>query len=289
MAEEAGVAIDIENLRQWIGRGDSDVDYVTIPSVHRLAATLDRDDPMPKVGDPLPPGWHYLLCPRVERHSLLGRDGHPEGGDFMPPVPLPRRMFASRRTEIVSPLQVGDTVKRSSAIKDVTLKEGRSGSLVFVTVRTEFHGPRGLAIIEEQDNVFRGEPDKNTPRTAPQPAPGVAVWSRTVTPDPAMLFRYSALTFNAHRIHTDQLYATAVEGYPERVVNGGLTTLLVFELVRAHAKTPLVYVSSRALQPLFVNRALTVCAEPSADGKAVKMWAVNDRGELALSATGRLA
>jgi 3-methylfumaryl-CoA hydratase len=283
------VNIDIESLKQWIGRGDSDVDYVTIPSVHRLAATLDRDDPMPKIGDPLPPGWHYLLCPRVERHSLLGRDGHPEGGDFMPPVPLPRRMFASRRTEIVSPLRVGDEVKRTSAIKDVILKEGRSGTMVFVTVRTEFHGPRGLAIIEEQDNVFRGEPDKNAPPPAPQPAPGVVVWSRTITPDPVMLFRYSALTFNAHRIHTDQPYATGVEGYPERVVNGGLTTLLAFELVRAHAATPLVYISSRALKPLFVNRALTVCGEPSADGKAVKLWALNDMGELALSATGKLA
>ncbi len=283
------MTIDIDSLRKWIGRGESDVDCVTIPSVQRLAATLDRDDPPPKSGDVLPPGWHYLLCPRVERRSLLDRDGHPKGGDFMPPVPLPRRMFASRRTEIVSPLQVGDEVKRTSAIKEVTLKEGRSGTMVFVTVRAEFHGPRGLSIIEEQDNVFRGEPDRNAVPPAPQPAPGVAVWSRTITPDPVMLFRYSALTFNAHRIHTDQPYATGVEGYPERVVNGGLSTLLAFELVRAHAQTPLVYISSRALRPLFVNRALTVCGEPSADGKTVKLWALNDRGELALSATGKLA
>ena len=138
------MALDLELLKQWIGQRESDVDYVTIPAVHRLAATLDRDDPMPRNGDPLPIGWHFTLFPRVARQSQLGGDGNPQRGDFLPPVPLPRRMFASKRTTVADGLRVGDEVRRESVIKDVTLKEGRSGTMVFVTVQTDFLSPRGI-------------------------------------------------------------------------------------------------------------------------------------------------
>lgn len=279
------MALDLEQLKQWIGQRESDVDYVTIPAVHRLAATLDRDDPMPRNGDPLPIGWHFILFPRVVRQSQLGTDGHPQRGDFLPPVPLPRRMFASKRTTVVDDLRVGDEVKRESIIKDVTVKEGRSGTMVFVTVKTDFLSPRGVAIVEEQDLVYRGEPDKNALPPAPQPAPGNAVWSKTIVPDPVLLFRYSALTFNGHRIHYDHPYVTQSEGYPERVVNGSLTTLLTLELARAHVATPLKFMSSRAVRPLFVKRPFTVCGEPGTDGKSVKLWAIGDQNALALSVT----
>lgn len=282
------MAPDLERLKQWIGQRESDVDYVTIPAVHRLAATLDRDDPMPKIGDPLPVGWHFILFPRVVRQSQFGADGHPQRGDFLPPVPLPRRMFASKRTTVVADLCVGDEVRRESTIKDVTIKEGRSGTMVFVTVKTDFVSPRGVAIVEEQDLVYRGEPDKNAPPPAPQPAPGIAVWSKTITPDPVLLFRYSALTFNGHRIHYDHPYVTKTEGYPDRVVNGSLTTLLTFELARAHAATPLKFMSSRAVRPLYVNRPFTVCGEPGPDGRSIKLWAMDDQNALALSVAGEL-
>lgn len=278
--------IDIEALKkQAIGQKETDVDYVTVPAVHRLAATLDRSDPMPKMGDPLPIGWHFLLFPRVMRQSEIGLDGHPKGGKFMPPVPLPRRMFASRRTTVAADLRVGDEVHRESTIKDITMKQGRSGTMVFVTVKTDFLGPRGLAVVEEQDHVFRGEPDKNAPPPEAQPAPGKAVWSRNFTPTPVMLFRYSALTFNGHRIHYDYPYVTKTEGYPDRVVNGGLTTLMLFELARAQAASPIKFVSSRAMRPMFVDRPITLCGEPAADGKSAKLWAMNDKDQLAMSAT----
>jgi len=282
------VALDLELLKQWIGRRESDVDCVTIPAVTRLAATLDRDDPMPRNGDPLPIGWHFILFPRVVRQSQLGADGNPQRGDFLPPVPLPRRMFASKRTRVVDGLRVGDEARRESVIKDVTVKEGRSGTMVFVTVKTDFVTPRGVAIVEEQDLVYRGEPDKNAPPPAPQPAPGNPVWSKTVVPDPVLLFRYSALTFNGHRIHYDHPYVTKSEGYPERVVNGSLTTLLALELARAHAAAPLKFMSSRAVRPLFVNRPFTVCGEPGSDGKSVKLWAIDDQNALAMSVTADL-
>ena len=283
------MSAELESLKEWIGRTETAIDYVTVPAVNRLSATLDRDDTFPKMGDPLPIGWHSTLFPRVVRHSQIGPDGHPARGDFLPPVPLPRRMFAGKRITIHQQLQVGDEVRRESTIQSVTPKTGRTGQMVFVTVKTDMIGPRGVAITEEQDIVYREEPAKGAPPPEPQPAPGTAVWQKIITPDPVMLFRYSALTFNGHRIHYDHPYVTGVEGYPERVMNGGLTTLLVFELARAHAKTPLKFIASRNVRPMFVNRPISVCGEPSADGKSAKLWTLDDQGALSLTATAEFA
>jgi|LNFM01.1.fsa_nt_gb 3-methylfumaryl-CoA hydratase len=282
---------DLDSLKQWIGRSESAIDYVTVPAVDRLSATLDRDDAFPKIGDPLPVGWHSILFPRVVRHSQIGADGHPARGDFLPPVPLPRRMFAGKRTTFIAPLLIGDEVKRVSTIHNVTVKDGRSGRMVFVTVKTDISSPRGLAISEEQDIVYRGEPDRSASSSSapPQPAPGKAVWQHQVTPDPVMLFRYSALTFNGHRIHYDHPYVTGTEGYPNLVMNGGLTTLLVYELARTHGSTPIKYMSSRNVRALFVGRTITICGEPSADNKTAKLWAQDDSGALALSAEAEFA
>ena len=279
----------LENLKEWVGQKESDIDYVTIAAVKRLAATLDCDDEAVEPGDPLPIGWYSILFPRVVRHSQIGSDGHPKRGDFLPPVPLPRRMFAGKRTTFHAPLCVGDEVRRDSTIEDVTVKQGRTGQMVFVTVKTDITGPRGLSIIQEQDIVYRQEPDRDAPPPPPQPAPGTAVWKKIVTPDPVMLFRYSALTFNGHRIHYDHPYVTQTEGYPDLVMNGGLTTLLIHELARAHAASPLKFISSRNVRPMFVNRAISLCGEPSADGKSAKLWAQDDTGALALSATAEFA
>jgi 3-methylfumaryl-CoA hydratase len=275
---------NLEDLEKWVGEKETDVDYVTVPSVHRLAATLDREDAMPQPGEALPIGWHQILFPRVVRHSQIGPDGHPARGDFLPPVPLPRRMFAGKRNTFHAPLHVGDEVRRESVIQSVAPKQGRTGQMVFVTVKTDIYSPRGLAITEEQDIVYREEPDPNAPPPPPQKAPGIAVWSRTVTPDSVMLFRYSALTFNSHRIHYDYPYVTQVEKYPTLVMNGGLTTLLVFELAREHARTPIRSIASRNVRPMFVDRPIAVCGEPSADGKSARLWTLDDTGALSLSA-----
>jgi len=274
----------LEHLKDWIGRRESDVDEVTAPQVHRLAATLDRDDPRPRHGDPLPAGWHQLLFPRVARHALLGSDGHPERGDFLPPVPLPRRMFAGKRTTFHADLRVGDEVHRESVIRAVSIKQGRTGQMVFVTVRTEMTSPRGLAITEDQDYVYREAAPAGTPPQPPQPAPGKAVWQRIVTPDPVMLFRYSALTFNSHRIHYDLPYVTAVEGYPGLVMNGGLTTLLALELARAHAAAPVRTLVSRNVRALYAGRPIVLEGAPAAGNRAATVWALDGDGALALSA-----
>ena len=275
---------DLEKLKEWIGTRETDVDTVTVPAVHRLGATLDLDYPKPRAGDPLPVGWYFILFPRVARHSQIGADGHPQRGNFLPAVPLPRRMFAGRRIRFEADLRVGDEARRESVIKEVNIKQGRTGTMVFVTVQTDISGPRGLAVSEEQDIVYREAAPGGTPHQPPQPAPGNAVWTRTVTPDPVMLFRYSALTFNSHRIHYDHPYVTKTEGYPDLVMNGGLTTLLALELARTHASTPVRYLASRNVRALFVNQPITFAGEPSPDNRTAKLWALDRDGALALSA-----
>jgi 3-methylfumaryl-CoA hydratase len=275
---------DLDKLKEWIGQKEGDVDYVTAPAVHRLAATLDLDFPMPKAGDPLPVGWYHIFFPRIVRNSQVGPDGHPARGDFLPPVPLPRRMFAGRRVRFLTDLRVGDEMRRESTIRGVTVKQGRTGQMVFVTVQTDISSPRALAITEEQDIVYREAPEAGAPPPPPQPAPAKAAWRNTVTPDEVMLFRYSAVTFNGHRIHYDHPYVTGAEGYPGLVMNGGLTTLLTVELARRNSSRPLAAVASRNVRPMFANRPITFGGEPSADGKTAKLWAADDTGALALTA-----
>ncbi len=276
------MAENLEKLKDWIGQKESGDDYVTVPLVERLAATLDLEH-APKEGEPLPVGWHALLFPRVVRQSQVGADGHPQRGDFLPPVPLPRRMFAGRRVTFQADLLVGDRAYKESEIVNVTIKEGRTGKMVFVTVRHAISSARGLAIVEEQDIVYRDEPDPNAPKAAPQPAPRTAPWTLPFTPEPVVLFRFSALTFNGHRIHYDHPYVTKVEGYEGLVQNGGLTTLLVSELARMKSKRAIKSMVSRNVRPLFAGHQFMVCGEPSVDGSAAKMWVADHEGALALS------
>jgi 3-methylfumaryl-CoA hydratase len=281
--KERNVADDLEKLKDWIGQKESGVDDVTVPLVERLAATLDLEQ-APKEGEPLPLGWYSVLFPRVVRQSQVGPDGHPERGDFLPPVPLPRRMFAGRRVSFHADLRVGERARKEAEIINVTIKQGRSGKMVFVTARHSIYGPKVLAVVEEQDIVYRDEPDPNAPKPAPTPAARTAPWTRPFMPEPVVLFRYSALTFNGHRIHYDHPYVTQVEGYPALVMNGGLTTLLASELARTRSRRPLRSMASRNVRPLFAGNEFVVCGEPSADGATAKLWVADHEGALCFSA-----
>lgn len=281
--------LDLESLKKWIGTKETALDYITVPMVDRANAMLDRDDPFPKMGDRFPVGWHAFLFPRIARQSEIGADGHPERGDFLPPVPLPRRMFAGKRVRFHADFRIGDEVRRESTIQDVELKQGRTGQMVFVTVKTDMLSPRGLALTEEQKIVYREAADPKAPPPPPQVAPEKAVWEKIVRPDVVMLFRYSALTFNGHRIHYDLPYVTQVEGYPGLIVNGGLSTLLLFELARKHGTAPIKLFSSRNVKPLIVGSNLHICGAPSADGKSAKLWVTNHEGAVALSAEAEFA
>src|SRR5690349_12010593 len=200
----AGEKPDLDHLRQWIGRTEEATDTVTAQLVKGLRATLFQEIGQPRTGDAAPFTTHWCLAPAVFPMSQLGPDGHPTRGGFLPPVPLPRRMWAGGEIEFIDPLAVGDLVTRSSRISDVAVKSGSTGTLCFVSVSHVVSSPRGVAIRERHDIVYRevGGPSAAAPK-APPPAPK-AQQRETHVSDPVLLFRYSALTFNGHRIHYDR-------------------------------------------------------------------------------------
>jgi 3-methylfumaryl-CoA hydratase len=273
-------------LRQWVGRSEVDVDTATEAPAKLLAATLDREN-APRPGDDLPCLWHWLYFLPASRRSDLGEDGHPKRGVFMPPVSLPRRMWAGSRIEFRLPVRIGEVIRRRATIADVVQKTGRAGPLIFVRVVHEIECPRGLAIIEERDVVFRGL-DTTGPAPEPPEAAGSAQWSQTVLADPILLFRYSALTFNSHRIHYDRTYATNVERYPGLVVTGPLIATLLAESAIAsvpdHAIRRLAF---RSIGPLFGDEAFTVAGRR--EDNRLELWAANNRNRLAMSAQAELA
>ena len=279
--------LDIVHLQQWVGRSETRTDVVTAAPVAALSATLDRDDPQPRPGDALPPLWHWLFFLPVHLQSDLGPDGHPRRGAFLPPVPLPRRMWAGGRLEFHRPLRVGETMTRVSRIVDIKHKQGRSGALVFVLVRHEIGDAEGVALTEEQDIVYREQPDPNDPSPLPPATPVAPVWQRMIHPDDVLLFRYSALTFNGHRIHYDRRYATAVEGYPGLVVHGPLIATLLLDLLRRSLPDSTVArLQFRAVSPLFDTAPFEICGKRAGDG-AVSLWA-HAAGGLAMEATAVL-
>jgi 3-methylfumaryl-CoA hydratase len=252
--------VELEGLRDWIGREERRTDLVRSAAAAALAATLDRVEPEPLPGSELPALWHWIYFNPVAPARELGPDGHPRRGGFLPPVPLPRRMWAGGRLRFNHALQIDDEVQRVSRISDVSVKHGRSGALVFVTVRHEITNARGLALSEEHDIVYREETPAGAPGPQAQPAPAGEQFSRVVVPDPVMLFRYSALTFNGHRIHYDRPYATQVEGYPGLVVHGPLlATLLLDQLRREFPSAKVRTFSFKAVRPVFNLHPFSVC------------------------------
>ena len=279
--------LDTDTLRSWVGKTETRTDVIDARPVSLLSATLDRDDPSPRRGDVLPPLWHWLYFLPSYRLSEAGPDGHAKRGGFLPPVPLPRRMWAGSRIEWQKPIAIGDEVSRHSRIASVTPKSGRGGALVFVVVRHELSTAAGLALVEEHDIVYRELAQAGAESAAPKAAPpAIAAWTRRIVPDDVLLFRYSALTFNSHRIHYDRRYVTEVEGYPGLVVHGPLlATLLVDLLRRQRPHVGLKRFEFRALAPLFDVAPFDVCGLPDDGRGEVLLWAQGAEGALAMRAT----
>ena len=275
--------MDLDHLKTWIGRTETLHDRITPVPVQALSATLDRDDPMPKQGDVLPRLWHWLYFLPIARASQVGPDGHPKRGGFLPPVELPRRMWAGGRYMFARDLHVGEAITRHSTILDVTAKTGRTGTLVFVRVGHEIRGESGVAVFEEHDIVYRDLPPPGETPPPPRMAPTDAVWSQTIVPDDVLLFRYSALTFNGHRIHYDRRYVTTEEGYPGLIVHGPLIATYLMELYRANDDRVLSKFSFRAVSPTFDIAPFKVQGKPTADGAV--LWAAGDDGSLRMEAT----
>jgi 3-methylfumaryl-CoA hydratase len=280
----------IGELEKWLGRTETISDQIAPVPMAALAAALDLDAPFPRPGDRLPPLWHWLYFLSIHRQSELGPEGHVIRGGFLPPVALPRRMWAGGRLAFYRPLLVGSHYARTSRIQDVQQKQGRTGPLVFVVVHHEIGDDKGLALTEEQDIVYRDHPKTDDSAPAPQPAPHDAKWERSIRPDSVLLFRYSALTLNAHRIHYDYRYATQVEGYPGLVVHGPLIATLLIDLVRQQRpQANVTRFRFRAVSALFDTGPFSICGKPETDGKTISLWARNESGGLATTATATTA
>jgi 3-methylfumaryl-CoA hydratase len=263
----------------WVGRSRTAGFAVDPWPAAALAAALGRDDP-PGPGDELPPFWHQLYGAPVARADETGPDGHERKGVFLPPVALPRRMWAGGRLRIERPLLVGERARKLSTIRSVTPKAGRTGPLVFVVVEHRIETDAGVALVEEQDIVYR-EPAPPGAAAAPRRhEPGR--WRRAWAPDAVMLFRYSALTYNGHRIHYDAPYARDVEGYRGLVVHGPLLATLMLDLARRELPGRAVRsFDYRGTAPLVAGEELVVRGEPEGDAR-VRLWVTGPGGLLAM-------
>lgn len=275
--------LDPDTLRQWTGREETSDATLHVGPANLMEMTLDRAPTLAE-GDPLPPLWHWLYFLQSTRLSGLGRDGHPAKGGFLPPVALPRRMWAGGRFGFADDVHIGDRAQKRSVIKDVALKRGRSGALCFVTVRHEVGTDGATAFWEEHDIVYREDPAPDAPPRLTDPAGGNWTQTEAVTPSEVMLFRYSALTFNGHRIHYDRDYARDVEGHAGLVVHGPLIATLLIDLAQrmrdgARPKT----FAFRAASPLFDTAPFTLHARPSGD--TVNLAAGTPDGRIAMQAT----
>tara|TARA_R110000782_G_scaffold167535_4_gene259743 strand:+ start:4227 stop:5114 length:888 start_codon:yes stop_codon:yes gene_type:complete len=279
--------LDMDHLRSWIGKTQELTDTIGAFPARALSATIDRADTAPQDGDALPPSAHWLYFLETPQHSELAFDGHAKKGGFLPPVPLPRRMWAGGRIWFKGALRIGDKATRLSTVKDVTFKEGKSGRLVFVLVEHRIQAGGRDVIVEEHDIVYRDEAAPDAPAPAPKPAPEGAVWTRSVLPDEAMLFRYSALIFNAHRIHFDREFTQNDEGYPNLIVHGPLIASLLMDLgSREMAKQGkrMTRFAYRAVRPSFTDgRAMTFQGKPTGDN-AADLWALDQDNWLAMQA-----
>lgn len=249
-----------------------------------LSAVLDLDQ-APHPGDVLRPLWHWLYFRPVIPQSALGTDGHPRLGGFLPDLALPRRMWAGGRLQFHAPLRLGVPATQVSRVKDIRRKNGRAGPLAILTIHHAIKTGNIPAIDEEQDIVYRAAAVAGEPIAPPCPAPRGYEWRREIEPTEVLLFRYSALTFNSHRIHYDRPYATELEGYPNLVVHAPLIATLLMDLL--HRSLPgslVVQFTYRAVQPAFLGHSLALCARMVPERKEAELWASDQRGGLLMSA-----
>ena len=277
-------AVSQNDYAEAIGRTERRRAVIDAEKVDALASALDLDT-APGEGGTLPPGWHWMFFNPFVKRSELGHDGHPQRGGFLPAVELPRRMWAGGRLSYFGRLSVGIAAERESEITDVSAKSGRAGNLVFVTVHHRIYQKDELLVEEHQDIVYREAPQPGAPAAVPAAAPEGARWSEAFHPDATLLFRYSALTSNGHRIHYDQPYATQEEGYPGLVVHGPLISTLLQGLAeRTEPAGRLARFTFRGMAPLFVGRKFHLEAAPNGEGAGLSLWARGPDGELAMRA-----
>jgi len=281
--------ISIDSVRPQLGAMAEDSDIATAAPLRGMAATFGRRDGSFAAGQEVPPGWHLAYFPDATPLSGLGEDGLPLERGVLPRMPLPRRMYAGVALTFHAPILVGDTLRRETEFTDVQLRKGSTGTLILATTTRRIYTPRGLALTEDTHSVFREAVPAGTKSGIPEtePPPAGMQFSRTITPDPVTLFRYSALTFNPHRIHYDRPYAMEQEGYPGLVVHGPFTQQCLLDLLRDNTSRRIAAFSLRARAPLFDIAPFTVVGR-TIEADQVELFAVTPTGGIAIQARARL-
>jgi 3-methylfumaryl-CoA hydratase len=281
--------IDIEPVRAQLGRAVVDYDVATAAPLRGMVVTFDRNETPPGPGQPIAPGWHLAYFPAASRLSDLGADGLPLEGGVLPPMPLPRRMYAGANLTFHAPILVGDELRRETELSDVQLRKGSTGTLIVATQTRRIFTTRGLAVTEEAIGVFREAVPSGAQSGIPKtdPPPSGMTWHRTIEPDPVSLFRYSALTFNPHRIHYDRPYAMQVEGYPGLVVHGPFSQQCLLDLLRDNVARPISKFSMRARAPLFDVAPFTLVGRMVGPDEA-DLFAIGPSGGIAMQARASL-
>ncbi|HEX4683415.1 MAG TPA: MaoC family dehydratase N-terminal domain-containing protein [Gemmatimonadaceae bacterium] len=274
-------------LAAWLGRREVSTDRIVASRVAAWHATLDHTVEIPGDGDDVPPAIYWTLFPPLTPTSGLGEDGHARRGGFLPPVELPRRMWAGSRLTCHAPLRVGSVVTRESSIARIDEKEGRAGPLVFVTVHHVVRVGDDIVLEEEQDLVYRNPSRPSAAASGSRVTPEVprAAWERSINANEVLLFRYSALTFNGHRIHYDRSYADC-EGYPGLVVHGPLIATLLLDLLHSRRGAATVErFHFKAMRPSFDGQPLSLCGAPRDDRSLVDLWSLTADGDVGVEAT----
>ena len=281
--------IDIAPIRAHLGTRIVDEDVATAAPLRGMVVTFDRDEVAPAEGEPIAPGWHLAYFPAANRLASLGADGLPLESGVLPAMPLPRRMYAGATLTFHAPIMVGDRLRRETEFSDVQLRKGGTGTLIVATQTRRISTPRGLALTEDTVSVFREAVPPGTQSGIPQtePPPAGMTWTRTIRPDPVTLFRYSALTFNPHRIHYDRPYAMNTEGYPGLVVHGPFSQQCLLDLLRDNVSRPIVMFTMRARAPMFDDAAFTLQGRMVNENEA-ELFAVSARGGIAMQARATL-
>jgi len=285
------VAESLDSFKSYIGKSESATDVVTASGMVKFAATLGLDNPPLEKASAIPPGWYGGLFPASHRPDRMRTDGQASGGGFMPAIPLPRRRIGGTRVAIHEPLRIGDEVTRKTEIADLQIDDGPNGAQVTIIERNSLSTSRGLCVVEERDMMMLSEERADAaPKTSPA-IPSSAKWNQTVEPNPPLLFRFSAIRFNSHRIHYDRDYVTKVEKLPGLVVQSSLISQLLMEMCRR--EQPSKGMSNFDFQNLRSvydsDGKFTLHGNPSADGSTATLWAVDGKGNLAMLVTAKFA
>ena len=285
------MAESLESFKSFIGKSETATDIVTASMLVRFAATLGLENPPLEKGSPIPPGWYGGLFPATHRPDKMRTDGQASGGGIVPPIPLPRRRIGGTRVAFKEPLRIGDEVTRKTEIADMQIDDGPTGAMVTVIERNSLSNSKGLCVIEERDMCMLSEQrSEAAPKTTPA-VPGQAKWQQTIEPNAPLLFRFSAIRFNSHRIHYDRDYVTKVEKLPGLVVQSSLISQLLIEMCRREVPSKrLTNFDFQNLRSVYdTGGKFTIAGAPSGDGNSATLWALDGEGKLAMLATAKFA